>query len=521
MKKDYLIFYLLIFYLFFQISTIDYGTRINNLYENIESDDSSLITNQIINKEEIIKTDNEIEINKKNFFRFKLYSIEADEMLSVMALSKIAISKKIDPHYYQYGGSYLYPLGFYYFTLKKLNILKYNNYQELLKDNNKIDQIYFFGRLFILITFILSAYILYLTFNLITNKNLSIKLISLYLFVPSSIMFSQIIKPHWFSLIWINLIIYNLVKLKIKDSDFLKRLIYISIFMGLSIGSALYNIFFIIVAYIFIFFFLNKNYLKINNVFISLFFLTFSFIITNPIFLTNSSGVILEFSNLINWFKGSINFKNILSFYKNSLITGFGFANIIFLIYLIFLKKNHKYFNLFFLILIIPLILISIITSQQSEWHINFRYLPYFLPSLLVFLCFLNKTNKKSILNIVVFLTIVQMIPIKLAYFDENSDKYSTRLSAANWIEKNINYKDKICNNEKTLAPFNMPPINFDKFNFVNKDCDWLVVTVRNSLDYKKIQKEKITIEFKPRLLLNIPRTVFSHINPIIVIIKT
>ena len=119
MKKDYLIFYLLIFYLFFQISTIDYGTRINNLYENIESDDSSLITNQIINKEEIIKTDNEIEINKKNFFRFKLYSIEADEMLSVMALSKIAISKKIDPHYYQYGGSYLYPLGFYYFTLKK------------------------------------------------------------------------------------------------------------------------------------------------------------------------------------------------------------------------------------------------------------------------------------------------------------------------------------------------------------------------------------------------------------------
>ena len=196
-------------------------------------------------------------------------------------------------------------------------------------------------------------------------------------------MFSQIIKPHWFSLIWINLIIYNLVKLKIKDSDFLKRLIYISIFMGLSIGSALYNIFFIIVAYIFIFFFLNKNYLKINNVFISLFFLTFSFIITNPIFLTNSSGVILEFSNLINWFKGSINFKNILSFYKNSLITGFGFANIIFLIYLIFLKKNHKYFNLFFLILIIPLILISIITSQQSEWHINFRYLPYFLPSLL------------------------------------------------------------------------------------------------------------------------------------------
>ena len=521
MKQKYFIFFLLIFYFFFQLSTIDYGTTINNLYKNIESDDTLLITDEILNKEKIIKTNSKIEKDKKNFFRFKLYSIEADEMLSIVALSKIAVSKKIDPHYYQYGGAFLYPLGVYYFILNELNLIKYNNFQELLKDSDKVDKIYSYGRLFVLLSFIASAYILYLTFNLITSQNLSLKLTILYLFVPSSIMFSQIIKPHWYSLIWINLIIYNLIKLKIKNSEFLKRIIYISIFMGLSIGSALYNIVFVIVTYIFIFFFLNKNYFKIINILISFFFLIFSFVITNPAILTNGTSVIIEYSNLINWFKGNLNPTKVLNFYKNSLITGFGIANIIFLIYLIFLRKNYKYFNSLFLILIIPLILISIITGQQSNWHINFRYLSYFLPTLLIFISFFINDNKKLAVNVVIFLTIIQMFPLKLAYLDENNNKYSTRLKASAWIKENINSNDRICNEEKSLAPFNMPPINFNKFNIVNKKCNWLILTIRNTNDYKKIQEKNIIMEFKPRLLLNFPRLVFSHINPVIVIIKT
>ena len=113
------------------------------------------------------------------------------------------------------------------------------------------------------------------------------------------------------------------------------------------------------------------------------------------------------------------------------------------------------------------------------------------------------------------------MFPLKLAYLDENNNKYSTRLKAAAWIKENINSNDRICNEEKSLAPFNMPPINFNKFNIVNKKCYWLIVTIRNTNDYKKIQEKNIIMEFKPRLLLNFPRLVFSHINPVIVIIKT
>ena len=71
MKQKYFIFFLLIFYFFFQLSTIDYGTTINNLYKNIESDDTLLITDEILNKEKIIKTNSKIEKDKKIFFRFK------------------------------------------------------------------------------------------------------------------------------------------------------------------------------------------------------------------------------------------------------------------------------------------------------------------------------------------------------------------------------------------------------------------------------------------------------------------
>lgn len=521
-KKKYFIFFLLIFYLFFQLSSLDYGKKINDFnYIEDNSQDTSYITNQILKKKTIIDNKNKLEDTKKKFFRFKLYSIEADEMLSIMALGNIAIKKKIDPNYYQYGGSFLYPLGIYYFVLKKLKIIEFNNYEELLKNENKVDLIYFYGRLFVLLSFIISSYILYLALKLLTSRNSSLKLVALYLFVPSSLMFSQIIKPHWYSLIWINLIIYNLIKLKTQNNDSLKRLIYLSIFMGLCVGSAFYNLIFVAIAYLFVLFYLQKqNSLKINYILISSLFLLLSFSITNPAFILNGKSLIIEMERISAWFKGSIDFSKVLNFYKNSLITGFGLANIIFLVYSLFSKEKFKYFYSLILILITPVIFMSFLTAQQHNWHINFRYIPFFLSAMLIFFALIKNKKKSLILNILISLTIIQMYPLKLAYYDENNEKYSTRLNASKWIEENINVDNRVCLNSKTPAPFNTPPINFNKFNIVDKKCDWKIITIRNTGDYKKIMEKNIEIVFKPRLLYQNPRTVFSHINPVIAIIK-
>ena len=113
------------------------------------------------------------------------------------------------------------------------------------------------------------------------------------------------------------------------------------------------------------------------------------------------------------------------------------------------------------------------------------------------------------------------MIPLKLAYYDENHEKYSTRLNASKWISQNINKNEQICF-KGSLAPYSMPPINFSEYTVVNNNkCKWEIATIRNKSDYQKSLDKNIVVEFKPRLLINFPRTVFSHINPVIVIIKT
>ena len=48
---------------------------------------------------------------------FKLYSIEADEAVNIIALARIKPGQgQFDPGLYQYGGAYLYPLGAWYFA---------------------------------------------------------------------------------------------------------------------------------------------------------------------------------------------------------------------------------------------------------------------------------------------------------------------------------------------------------------------------------------------------------------------
>ena len=231
--------------------------------------------------------------------------------------------------------------------------------------------------------------------------------------------------------------------------------------------------------------------------------------------------MVMEFYNLTYWFKGNLNFIKIANFFQNSLITGFGLINIFFLIFLISLKKNIKYFKLILLFLLILLIIMSVITAQQNNWHINFRYIPYFLPIFLLFFLFHLKKRRKLIINFLIFFTILQMIPLKIGYIDENNKKYSTRIKTVNWVEKNIKENEKICYAGSGLAPFNMPPINFYKFDVVDENCNWIILTLRNNKDYEKIKSKNIEIEFLPRYLFKFPRTIFSHINPVIVILKS
>ena len=162
---------------------------------------------------------------------------------------------KFDPQIYKYGGAFIYPLGIYYYSLIKLNLIENIEADSIVRNENLIDKIYFHGRFFVLLSFIFSAFFLYKSLNLITTKDYSLIFTMIYLFSPSSIMYSQIIKPNWYALLWFNLSIFFGLKYLLKEQ---KKyfLILVSIFLGLAIGSSIL----FIPSLFFIFFFLFSSF---------------------------------------------------------------------------------------------------------------------------------------------------------------------------------------------------------------------------------------------------------------------
>ena len=520
MKKKFFIFFLLIFYFFFQLSSLDYGTKINdiNYIKNTRLDEKT-IKNFIQSKQAIKQTD--IKNNEKWIYRYKLYSINADEMMSIMMLSKIDIKNKIfDPYLYKYGGAFIYPLGLYYYLITKFNLLKDINANSILSSENLMDKVYFYGRLFILICFIVSGFIFYKCANFFTKKFSSLILTSIYLFVPGSIMFSQIIKPHWYALIWANLaLLFSIKYLLEKQKE--TYLLYISIFLGLSIGSTIlflpYLFFIIFSLYI-----LDKdNSLNFKKVSFLLSITFLIFFVTNPYIIINFSDFLSEVNHEYIWvIKGyglgkGFDLNKIIYFFYNSFILGYGVLfTLVILFYLLIQFKNKSRQSRKILFLYCFLLFFGALIGSFASWHIQFKYIPYILPISLLFLSYKIKKKQKILLSIILFGTIIQFIPLKIAYYDENNNKYSTRLNSAKWLNENIIEKGKtLC--QKDFVPYDYPPINFDKV-IIKKECDYNVHVLRQP---KEIHNYEVIIKrFSPRFQFIKFPLVFSHINPLIIV---
>ena len=124
--------------------------------------------------------------------------------------------------------------------------------------------------------------------------------------------------------------------------------------------------------------------------------------------------------------------------------------------------------------------------------------------------------SKKILLSIILFGTIIQFIPLKIAYYDENNNKYSTRLNSAKWLNENIIEKGKtLC--QKDFVPYDYPPINFDKV-IIKKECDYNVHVLRQP---KEVHNYEVIIKrFSPRFQFIKFPLVFSHINPLIIVVE-
>ncbi len=116
--------------------------------------------------------------------------------------------------------------------------------------------------------------------------------------------------------------------------------------------------------------------------------------------------------------------------------------------------------------------------------------------------------------------TAVQAAPLKLAYYDENSATFSTRLAAARWINANVSKSDAICLTTRELVPFEVPPFRFDRYKINSPGCRWLVRVERYPASVRVEPDLSIAMRFTPRFSPQSFPLVWGHINPQITIYR-
>ena len=201
-------------------------------------------------------------------------------------------------------------------------------------------------------------------------------------------------------------------------------------------------------------------------------------IIANPYYVLDWQAVVTERVAQAGWFEPALTVHALLSFARNSILSGFGIAlSLMYVAVLIrhLMRPAPMGVRLLGFGILIPIVVMAAITVKQSTWHSSFRYIPYVLPAMIVFLAVGPLRHRETIFATIAAATVLQAVPLKLAYFDENSATHSTRLASAAWIDAHVPPHEAICVSTPTMAPYNVPPFRFDRRRINSPDCHWRV----------------------------------------------
>jgi hypothetical protein len=164
--------------------------------------------------------------------------------------------------------------------------------------------------------------------------------------------------------------------------------------------------------------------------------------------------------------------------------------------------------------LIVAVIIVGYLNASLSQWHINLRYAPWLLSVGVLFVGASLGSRRTLWLGLCLVLTVLQSAPLWLAYRDEDSARYSTRLRAAHWIETNIAAGAGIEVGTGQPAPFEVPPFDLSRYRIGARDWRYQVRIERQSDHVKVPAGTRLEARFTPRLTNDYFPLVYSHINP-------
>lgn len=506
-----------------QVLTLDYGTLINdrphiaNYKTNLD-----IIRDSGLNRPTVVgeaKTADRETIDRW-MARFKLYSVEADEMVSIMALARIKPKEGMfDPGFYQYGGAWLYPLGAWYYSLAKIGILPIANLETMISEPNRMDAVYFWGRAYNLVLVSISSLVLFAALRIVSTPAIALFGMAIFLSLPATVMFSQVMKPHWPALLWIHSIFLLLAQS--YRNRYLGDLdgIFLGVFLGLAVGSSIPNAIFAVFTWLALLIAAIRGFTPFR---ILVFVPTAAILVmmaANPFLFLNWQAARMEGATTSAWYVFEPSIGALGAFLWNSIGFGFGFpllvAGIFGVFFALIMGGTNRNISL---AILFSSLLVSALTAAQSHWHTNYRYAVYLAPAILLVLSMAQFRLKIVIFSGILFITLIQTTPLKLAYFDENDEKYSTRLLASKWVDENIPEGDSLCIGSNTPAPFEVPPFQFSRLKVNSPGCNWRISVDREFPSQATSATWEVAAKFKPRLFNKHFPVVFGHINPQITI---
>jgi hypothetical protein len=508
-----------------QLLTLDYGTRVNDLpYIREYKVAPGVTAGSSLDRETIVAAQGvRAESLDLWMVRFKLYTIDADEVYSVMALARIRPAQlQFDPHYYQYGGAFLYPLGAYYFALSKLGVVSIGSLDTMLSDPQRIDRIWIAGRAFILAITALAGLLLFFALRYVASPPVALAGLAIFYFCPATIMFSQVLKPHWYALLFANTALLLGARAAVKGTLSLRSQIVLGAALGLAVGSAItFGLFAVLVWGGLVYLVATRRAPVAALVLVPAVALV-ALLLTNPYYLLNWPAMRGERAVVATWFAPSFEPQTVAQFFVTSIMAGFGICTTLVFAYALvrqFARPATLGVRLFGLGVVVPLAIMAVMLAGYSYWHSNFRYLPYALPLMILFLTRADWPYKRVAITLTAVASILQAAPLKLAYFDENSVTHSTRLTSAAWIDAHVPASDPVCIWTGTPAPFSLPPFRFDRYTVVTPEgdtsrCRWLIVLDGNQDPKPTGPGWTLAQAFGPRLSPHAFPLVWEHINP-------
>ena len=302
--KEYGFYVAVVTFFAFQVILADYGYRVDQ-FDYIESFDvSSDNLGGALKRDAITGIDAIYSENlNKWMMRFKLYSVDSDEVTNIMALARIRPSElEFDPHFYAYGGGYLYPLGGWFFFLEQLGWIEIGSLESMLNSPDRMDRVYYAGRIFVLISFALSALVLFYVLRSIQSNSFALLGVLIYMIIPVLVMFSITMKPHVYGMFWSNLALWVLVNAGNRGELTKKHVLGVGIVLGVAVGSASTYSLFAVLIWSGLAYYVWRGLVQPYALIMVPFIAVCAYVLTNPYVFINYDAYLQEVEKVQSWF---------------------------------------------------------------------------------------------------------------------------------------------------------------------------------------------------------------------------